>query len=163
MPCPIPSYIPNFKRIHPCLQNPEPIQMGIIFMLRISKESLNVQNPQQIQMRIIFMLKQPGSEQISKFFVYCKFSTKNFKKIWGEIFLNCWTLFSFSIVPYSILTYIPNFKRIPQCVQNPEQIQMCIIFMLKQPGSETFFSENENVCRIQSKYKCASFSCSNQE
>jgi len=27
------------------------------------------------------MLKQPGSEKISKFFVYCKFSTKNFKKI----------------------------------------------------------------------------------
>ena len=25
MPCPIPTYTPNFKWIHPCLDNPEPI------------------------------------------------------------------------------------------------------------------------------------------
>ena len=37
-----------------------------------------------------------------------------------------------------ILTYIPSFKRIHLYLQNPEQIQMCIIFMLKQPTGGHF-------------------------
>jgi hypothetical protein len=35
-------------------------------------------------------------------------------------------------MPYPVLTSIPNFKRICPCLQNPQQIQMCIIFILKQ-------------------------------
>ena len=43
------------------------------------------------------------------------------------------TLFSFSTMSCPMLTCIPNFKRICPCLQNPEQIQMCIVFILKQP------------------------------
>ena len=108
---------------------------------KFQKESLNVCRIQSKYKCASFMLKQPGSEKISKFFVYCKFSTKNFKKkkfvtevlkhlknkkISCNFFLNFLifggfsdypvTLFSFSIMPCPIPTYIPNFKRIHPCL-----------------------------------------------
>ena len=104
---------------------------------KFQKESLNVCRIQSKYKCASFMLKQPGSEKISKFFVYCKFSTKNFKKnifcyrgpetskkaIFFWIFLIFGgfsdypvTLFSFSIMPCPMPTYIPNFKRIHPCL-----------------------------------------------
>ena len=50
------------------------------------------------------------------------------------------TLFSFFImsdIP-DILLCMPNFQVNCLCLQNPEQIQMCIIFMLKQPNGSHF-------------------------
>ena len=46
--------------------------------------------------------------------------------------------FSLPIMPYPILNCILNFKGISQYLHNREQIQTCIVFMLKQPPGGHF-------------------------
>jgi hypothetical protein len=39
------------------------------------------------------------------------------------------TWFSFSIMPYSIINWIPSFKRIHPCFQKSDQVQICFVFI----------------------------------
>ena len=89
-----------------------------------------------------------------------KLQLKIKKKVLKDFVGDFFTLFSLPSMPHPKLNCIPSFQKNPsKCFQHAYQIQICFFFMLANMPCP-ILTYLPNLKRIQSKYKCTSFSCS---
>ena len=126
------TYIPNFfKSINVCR-----------IQSKYKCASFSCSNSQEVK-------------KILKFFVYCKFSTKNFKKNTNFVTEVLKHLKKQKISCNSFIFLFLGGSRIIQW----HYFHSPLCHALYQPTYQ-ISKESIHVCRIQSQYKCASFSCS---